>query len=122
MMLQTKAIHSHAIYGIFGSFLVCRKGSSNVMNVSAALLKLPPKAVADGDSVCTMVNWQMLYMKENTPERKSQRIVDLLYSHVHLRISQSVIDGAPMCCHSPGTGLEMKKMIGSRKAVAGRAM
>ena len=64
--------------GIFGKALVCKNGNNNAMSVSTASLKLPPKAVAEGDNVCTMVNWQMLYMKEKTPERKSHMIVDLL--------------------------------------------
>ena len=37
-----------------------RKGSSSDRNTSAALLKFPPKAMAEGESVCTMVNWMML--------------------------------------------------------------
>ena len=36
--------------------LTCWKGHNDVMNVRAASLKLPPKVVADDESVCMTVN------------------------------------------------------------------
>lgn len=121
-MLQMSAVHSQPMYGMGGLGLVCKKGKHKVMKVRAALLKFPPKAVADGDKVCTMVNWQMLYMNENTPERNNQAIVCGLYVHVLIKICQSVMDGLPTCFHSPGTGLETKKTMGNKNKVAGMAM
>lgn len=74
-MLQMTAPQMTSMYGEPGFSCVCRKGNNNVMKIRAALLKLPPKAVADGESVCTMENCMMLYPNDSTPDKNRKPIV-----------------------------------------------
>merc|ERR1711951_173649 len=119
-MLTITATQITSMYGYPGNSCTCIKGNRSVRKIRAALLKLPPKAVAAGESVCTMVNWTMLYMNANTPDKTNQAIVVLFKLHVLIRISTSVMWLTPKTFgQAPGTGFWRKHAIGIRNKVAG---
>ena len=49
MILHNREAHSHAMQGVLGIALAWKKDNNKAVNASTALLKLPRKAVHNGE-------------------------------------------------------------------------